>query len=65
MDLLVLAGRTIFQKNNRKIMTQSIHGCHQHTDFNRDARDNNRIDTKHPKGLIEIGLEEGAEPPLG
>ena len=46
-------------------MAQAVHGRHQDTDLDRDAGYDNRIDAEDPKGLIEIGLEECAEPPLG
>ena len=46
-------------------MAEAIHDCHQYANLRRDSCDDDRIYTKHPKGLVKVGFKERAEAPLG
>ena len=65
MKFFASARGAIFQNDGREIVTESIHGGHQHTDFRGNSCHDDRIHTEGPKGLIQVGFEEGAKAPLG
>jgi len=64
MKFLVPTGRTILQNNGREVMAEAVHDCHQYANLRCDPCDDDRIYTKHPKGLVKVGFEESTETPL-
>jgi hypothetical protein len=58
-------GAQVFQEDRVEIVADRIDGGSYDADMGIDAADSNGIKPARPQRLIEIGLEEGAEPALG
>ena len=46
-------------------MAEAVDHRGQDTELGGQTRDDNGINTQYPEGLVEVGLEEGAEAPFG
>jgi len=64
VDLALMGGTTVLEKDSTEVVAEGIHSGHQDADIGCNTTYHYRIAAPCSQGLVEVGFEEGAEAPF-